>query len=69
MSGSPISSGFADTTRTHGHPASDTDGKLATQSSTIASGRSSRQISVSRSCEYSAPSTNSAQIGTVTVAS
>ena len=29
MSGSVTSSGLADTTRIHGHPASDTDGKLA----------------------------------------
>src|SRR5690242_297773 len=68
MSGSVISSGLADTTRIYGHPARDTEGKLATQSCTIASGRRSAQISVSLSCEYSAPSTNSAQIGAVTVA-
>jgi predicted NBD/HSP70 family sugar kinase len=55
--------------RIHGHPASETDGKLATQSCTIASGRRSDQISVSRSCEYSAPSTNSVQMGAVTVSS
>src|SRR5690348_14224388 len=67
MSGSVISSGLADTTRIHGQPATDTDGKLATQSCTIASGLSSAQISVSLSCEYSAPSTNSAQMGAVTV--
>ena len=69
MSGSVSSSGLAETTRIHGQPASDTEGKLATQSCTIASGRNSAQISVSRSCEYSAPSTNSAQIGAVTVSS
>ncbi len=69
MSGSCISSGFAETIRTHGTPASGTDGWPVTLSETTTSGRTSSQIAINRSCAYFAPATSSTQNGLVTVSS
>jgi alkyl hydroperoxide reductase subunit AhpC len=65
--GSRISSGFAETNLAQGQSASSTAGKPVTLSVQIRSGRTSSQISISRSWECRAPATSASQIGFVTV--
>ena len=66
-SASRISNGFAETNRTHGAPASSTAGYPVTLSVTTTSGRTSSQMSITRSCEYCSPATSASQMGFVTV--
>jgi hypothetical protein len=58
---------LAETNRTHGAPASSTEGYPVTLSVHTTSGRMSSQISMIRPCEYCSPATSASQIGFVTV--